>query len=381
MWPPSGPLVSTPEDISQYITDTRTVLSKKLFATKDFEEFWRVLESVKVFSIYVIKVVSLQTDPGNPDDIFRLWELIMSAAMSQFNRPDWIMDRTHDYLVNLVLWTREFDVQCRVVNPPTLFSNVAPPLYPNWDAYGFGYRMRRFIEYGMSNQRISSHLEGQKLRCLAAFSAKCFAHGLCPIDLGMAAMMNLKLALERLELNMPQSAVNITTTQKMLLPSALAWIQHSQHRMLSLSMDCTFSTGAGAEIFESYSPDIGLAKTTKTVDGFADLPPGFNVARWIHWRQVVYILAQNPDPDIAIQGRKAWIHMINCGREMGYDVPGEEFYFGMIQKSMEEARRATKPDSVWVKSMSDINADFYWAGIDQILLYLRGPPKTRRGID
>jgi hypothetical protein len=59
------------------------------------------------------------------------------------------------------------------------------------------------------------------------------------------------------------------------------------------------------------------------------------------WRQTLQVLSLNPNPDSAKEAKNGFLHMVTCGRDLGYDVEGEEKFMANLKKAMKDAREAS----------------------------------------
>lgn len=263
------------------------------------------LVSIRSFAVLLIPASS-RHPPAESEAILKglgvLWHMfIQTAQIIDFD------DTLQDRLVTLLLWTKEFDLHCRTLYPPT------EPALPTWESCGFVENVQTAWK-----QLLASGTPSQ-LRNLAAFSAKSLAVGICPDTLGLTALAYLCEALET-------DDETKTTTQ---LPAAVVWIEHCRDKLLVFSITGRF-IDAQAEVVHFAELGVLARRADVTL-------PGCSMERWLFWRRRLQQLSRHADPAVAKEARKGFMSMVTCGRLLDYDVPGEAKFEERVQVAMTEA--------------------------------------------
>lgn len=129
-----------------------------------------------------------------------------------------------------------------------------------------------------------------------------------------------------------------------LPPACVAWFQYCSHKLLTLSVNNHASD-------PRYSDPGALARDANISS------PGFSGARWLFWRPRFKQRSRCADAPVTREGKRGFGWMINRGREMGYDIPGEANYAAKVQKALtDEWKRSGKK---WV-STDEIVIDLDW---------------------
>ena len=216
-------------------------------------------------------------------------------------------------LITLLLWMKNF-----VELHKSLHMDKASPV--KWESYGFSQALQTawedLVQAGSTSQQCS----------LAAFSSKILASGICLTPTALTALWYLREALEH------EDEKSLS-----LLPAAVIWVENAQHALL------TFSIWGELPPEHSGSPSYvpGALAQARGVH-----KPGFTVERFLFWRKRFQELAQHENPAIASDAKKGFMSMINCGRDLDYDVPGEALFAERLQAAMEQALIESGKESV-----------------------------------
>ena len=125
------------------------------------------------------------------------------------------------------------------------------------------------------------------------------------------------------------------------------WFEYASQRLLTLSVDNEEVAGVHVE--------LGAAGELVMKAGVGSR--ALSLERWLFWRQRFKETAEREDEDWRKEGRRGSGHVINCGIEMGHDVPGEKMYSEQVQKAlMDELKRSGKN----FMSDQDLDLDLDW---------------------
>ncbi|KAI8711834.1 hypothetical protein NCS52_01447900 [Fusarium sp. LHS14.1] len=267
---------------------------------KDKQE---LLTSIQSFAFQFLKDASnhaLARNDQVDQGLEVLWQMFIE--MAKVLEKD---DPFHDKLVLLLLWTKEFDQLHKDLH-------LSDSVKESWESYGFGNSLQKSWE-----QTLSSGTSSQ-LCNLAAFSTKALSAGAYQDSLALTALWYLR---ETLETGNEGVAAN-------LLPAAVIWVDQCRHRFLTLSiLDHSHEAHRMSEL--SACGALAQAKGVKR--------SGFSLKRWLFWRERFQHLSHNKDSAIAKEAKTGFMAMINCGRDLGYEVQGEARFAGRLQKAMWEA--------------------------------------------
>lgn len=283
------------------------------------------LISIKSFAVLLIRAGS-RRPPAESEAILKglglLWHMFLQTA--QIIDAD---DALQDRLVNLLLWTKEFDFHCRTLNPPT------EPALTSWESYGFVESLQT------AWKQLLARGSPSQLCNLAAFSAKSLAVGVYPDRLGITALSYLCQALE----------TDDETIAGTRIPAAIVWIEHCRDKLLVFSVTGRFN-----------DPQHGMAHLVEPglLARRADITlPGYSLERWLFWRRRLQHLSRHSDPIVAKEARRGFVSMATCGRDLGYDVPGEAIFEERMLKAAGEALAASGKTSLDLED-SDIDVDW-----------------------
>lgn len=178
---------------------------------------------------------------------------------------------------------------------------------------------------------------------LTAFTARVTALGVRDPELSVCAVWLLRAALET-----PRPLTRADAGDEVPLaelpPACVAWFQYCSHKLLTLSVNNHASD-------PRYSNPGALARDANISS------PGFSGARWLFWRPRFKQRSRCADAPVARESKRGFGWMINRGREMGYDIPGEANYAAKVQKALtDEWKRSGKK---WV-STDEIVIDLDW---------------------
>ncbi|RSL82814.1 hypothetical protein CEP51_004924 [Fusarium floridanum] len=223
-------------------------------------------------------------------------------------------DPFHDNLVLLLLWTREFDKLHKDLHSHDSVKTT-------WKSYGFADSLQESWEHAVSSGTSS------QLCNLAAFSSKTLSAGVCQDSLAVTALWYLREALE--------TSDEAVTAR--LLPAAVIWVDQCRHRLLTLSiLDHSYEAHPKTNVFAS-----GALAQTQGVNR-----PGFRLDRWLLWRRRFQQLSHSEDSSVAKEAKRGFMAMINCGRDLDYEVAGEARFAERLQKAMWEALVESGKESV-----------------------------------
>jgi len=150
---------------------------------------------------------------------------------------------------------------------------------------------------------------------LAAATGKCVAHGVGGADIVLSAIWLLKGLEEDRELSRP--IVDF-------VPACTALLKNCRHKILKL---CNSNDSE------------------------------FKMERWLCWRKRLQELSRSEDESVAKAAKEGFDIMINCGREMGYIVDGEEKYWAKVTGLLVDKLKRSGKESV---GLEDIVTDPAW---------------------
>ncbi|KAM0559803.1 hypothetical protein ACHAPJ_003750 [Fusarium lateritium] len=213
-----------------------------------------------------------------------LWQMFLKAGTAIDSSSPF-----QDRLVLLLLWTKQFDMFHKDIH------NVRGTA-KYWESYGFTESLQASWE-----QLVATGTTAQ-LCNLATFSAKVLSAGICQDQLCSTALWYLREAIE----------MNNEAKTTRPLPAAVIWMDLGSHTLLKYS-----------------SLDAGPLAQDEGVNS-----QGFSLNRWLFWRRHFQRLSHYADVSVSNIARKGFMAMINCGRDLDYDVPGEAVFAQKLQETM-----------------------------------------------
>ena len=281
------------------------------------------LTSIQSFSFHFIKDAS-RKPPAESESVQQglqvLWHMFLETAQV-FDKDSAFQEK----LVVLLLWTKEFDSLYKSLHP-TETATVS------WESYRFADSLQASWEQLLTTGNTSQQCN------LAAFSAKALAVGICPDSIGLTALWYLR---EALETDNEAKAIS-------LLPATVVWLQQCGDNLLAFSA----RNQSHDEKSKAHLVALGPLAQKADIDR-----PGFSMKRWLVWRRRLQQLSHNADPAVAKEARKGFMSMINCGRDLDYDVPGEAKFTEKLQAAMGDALAKSGKESV---SGDEIDIDVDW---------------------
>ncbi|KAF4454420.1 hypothetical protein F53441_3046 [Fusarium austroafricanum] len=224
-----------------------------------------------------------------------LWQKFLKASAA-IGSASLFQDR----LVLLLLWTKQFDQMNK-----GLYTGQSAT--KDWESFGFVESVQTFWE------RLVSNSTETELHGLATFSAKVLSAGVCQDKIAATCLCFMREALEISD----ERATR-------LLPGAVIWMEHCNHVLLKYCV-----LGKISQQSEQSSLSLGLLAEDSVID-----KTGFSIERWLFWRRRFQRLSHDPDSSIAKDAKKGFMAMINCGRDLDYEVPGEEAFTKKLQATM-----------------------------------------------
>ncbi|RTE84967.1 hypothetical protein BHE90_000428 [Fusarium euwallaceae] len=283
------------EVMEGFLTDLHDVSS-----TKDKQE---LLTSIQSFAFQFLKDASgkeaTRSEEAN-QGLQVLWRMLIETA--KVLEKD---DPFHDKLILLLLWTKEFDKLHKDLHSYDSAKTT-------WESYGFADSLQDSWEHTVSTGPPS------QLCNLATFSSKALSVGICQDYLAVTTLWYMREALE--------TSDEAVTAR--LLPVAVIWVDQCRHRLLTLSiLDHSYEAHPKDSVFAS-----GALAQTQGVN-----QPGFSLDRWLLWRRRFQQLSHSEDSSVAKEAKRGFMAMINCGRDLDYEIPGEARFAERLQKAMWEA--------------------------------------------
>ncbi|KAH7129809.1 hypothetical protein B0J13DRAFT_563381 [Dactylonectria estremocensis] len=285
------------------------------------EEKRSELDSIISFIILFIKDGSTQPPSESVQQKLDLiWHMVIEMAKALDKD-----DPFQEHLITLIIWTKELDSLHRALH-------MTEPTAAAWESYGFVNSLHASWEQLLSTGDLSQQCS------LASFSAKALALGIYGDSVGPTALWCLREALE----------TDDQAKTAALLPVTVAWISHCRHKLLTFSATkrlCEEQSKAQLQTPALLARKSGINE------------PGFSMERWLFWRRRLQELSHSSDSEVAEEAKKGFIIMINTGRELSFDAPGEVRFSERLQAAMFEELKRTGKDSV---DSDDINIDVDW---------------------
>ena len=297
-------------------------------------------------------------------DMHDLWHVFIQAA-----RTTQADDPAQDRLVAQVLFARSLGTLRRTTTTGTEKEEAIT---------SDGARIWTDLPYLVTDLREawlnSSNLSPAHRHNLAAFTARLTALGICDADLSVCALWLLRTALETPRPLSPAEADSDPSKELLsiidLLPACITWFQHSNHKLLTLSVQNHVPTAPIPD--PDPDPGLPLPEPGPLAQNAGISQPGFSVPRWLFWRRRFKELSRSTCADVtynnnnnkavaetvAEQGKRGFNYMIQPGRELGYDVPGEAEYAAKVAQALtEELKRSGKA----CVTSDEVVVDLDWA--------------------
>lgn len=296
-----------------------------------------ILLSLRSYSFHFINGASKKppTKPDSPaqhieavrEGVSVLWHMFIETA-KVFDHDDAFQEK----LIQSLLWTKEYDALRRAFH-----RDETDEL--DWDAYGFAESLQAAWEPLLTGD---DPVEQKQDRLnLAAFSAKLMSVGVCGDLIVSTALWYLRQTLE-----MDHDEERTIS----LLPASMAWVDHTRHKPLALSITSSEPPQEEGEI-----PALAAPGSLAQNNGVAD--PGFSLQRWLFWRRRFQELSHSANPEVAKKAKEGFMRMVHCGYDMEYDVPGEARFMERLQTAMGEELIRSGKESV---EGDDINIKVDW---------------------
>ncbi|KAE9374594.1 hypothetical protein N431DRAFT_438033 [Stipitochalara longipes BDJ] len=273
-------------------------------STKDF------LVIIKSFMIAVNGEFSQHHDPIAfiEADLHHIWYMVIEVA--KITQPE---DTTHDGLVLLLLYFMNLGTLTRMIEDIEEKAVIGDGRRLWTDLPLFGADL-------LAGWRGSGSIPIKQRVNLAVFTGKCVAHGVGGDDIVLSALWLLKEALE----GDGEHSVPIAK----MLPACTALLQNCCHKLLILC------------IGKDQRPASELS-----------------MERWLSWRKRFQELSQSQDEILLREAKSGFDSMINCGREMGFEIEGEKRYWTKVMGLLEEELIRSGKESI---GLEDIVTDPDW---------------------
>jgi len=269
-------------------------------STKDF------LVTIESFMISINDSFLKRHDPLDfiEADLHYIWHMAIEVA--KITDPG---DTTHNSLVLLLLYFKELGTLRQVVDgvEQEAVMNNGERL---WTDLPF------FASDLLAVWKQSVGMIAKQRTNLAAFTGKCVAHGVGGANNVLSTSWLLKGLEEDRELD-------ILVVE--LVHACTALLQNCYHKLLKL---CNSNDSQ------------------------------FSMVRWLSWRKRLQELSRSEDKNVAEEAKRGFDIMINCGREMGYIVEGEEKYWAKVTGLLVDELKRSGKESV---GLEDIVTDPAWA--------------------
>lgn len=199
----------------------------------------------------------------------------------------------------------------------------------------------------------STGLTSRERESLAVLTAKICVVGVCPAELNHCALWLFKQTLEVqrpfTDVSSPGEDVspNTTPTGADLLPACLAWLRYNKTTLAKLTVANVCPV-----------PSVPTTPGDLAVHGNVT-QDGFNVTRWLFWRQRFKELYHCGGEALAHMVRACFEEAISAGLHLGINIPGEQVYLDRLFNALDEElkRRGFKG----CVRPEDIEIDMNWA--------------------
>lgn len=293
-------------------------------STKDF------LITIKSFMIALNGSFSQHHNPIDfvEADLHHIWYMVIEVA--RISEPD---DTTHDSLVILLSYFRELGTLRRAIEGVEEDAVVSGGrVWSDLPFFGSDLLAAWEQSKGMSPKQRAN---------LAMFTGKCVALVVGDGDVLLSALGLLDKALEK-----PQKPTGSKEDDGVpiveLLPACTALFRECGHKLLTLCIS---------------NQKIGDNDMPLSSSGQGATHKSFSIERWLSWRKRLQDLSQSKDEVLAKEAKCGFDTMINCGREMGYDVQGEEKYWAKVMDLLADELKRSGKESV---GLEDIVTDPSW---------------------
>ncbi|EFR02150.1 hypothetical protein MGYG_05152 [Nannizzia gypsea CBS 118893] len=195
---------------------------------------------------------------------------------------------------------------------------------------------------------------------LAVWAAKLCATCICPEDLSRCALWLFKQALEtdRPVTKDGQDGKACPTVHD-LLPACLAWLKHSNSKLVRLSYEnyrAARASEGGISSEENNDSSITLPGDLAVQAGVTQ--PGFSIDRWLFWRQRFKDLYRSGVPSVVKLARSCFEVAIFSGMDVGLDIPGERVYLSRLFEALD--REVETREFKECVGAEDIDIDMDW---------------------
>ncbi|EFE41495.1 hypothetical protein TRV_03758 [Trichophyton verrucosum HKI 0517] len=174
---------------------------------------------------------------------------------------------------------------------------------------------------------------------VAVWTAKLCATGICPKDLSRCALWLFKQALEtdRPVAEDDGQDDKARPTIHDLLPACLAWLEHSNSKLVKLSQEnytATYASGGGINSEEDNDNSMTVPGDLAVQAGITQ--PGFSIERWLFWRQRFKDLYRSGVPPVVKLARSCFEAAIFSGMDTGLEIPGEKVYLSRLFEALDK---------------------------------------------
>ncbi|EGD96095.1 hypothetical protein TESG_03554 [Trichophyton tonsurans CBS 112818] len=173
---------------------------------------------------------------------------------------------------------------------------------------------------------------------VAAWTAKLCATGICPKDLSRCALWLFKQALETdRPVTEDGQDDKARPTVHDLLPACLAWLKHSNSKLIKLSQENYMATqSSGGGINNEEDNDNSMTVPGDLAVQASVTQPGFSVERWLFWRQRFKDLYRSGVPPVVKLARSCFEAAIFSGMDIGLQIPGERVYLSRLFEALDK---------------------------------------------
>ncbi|KAM5442977.1 hypothetical protein MferCBS31731_001850 [Microsporum ferrugineum] len=289
------------------------------------------------------------------EQLHDLWDELIHAAK--------IMPATSselDRLVTLVAETRALGIfaQNKADRDAALVSG---PAAPERDEVTLPNGQQLWIDLPYLAQEVTGSWTADSMgftpaerESVAVWTAKLCATGICSEDLSRCALWLFKQTLETdRPLTEEEQGNKARPTIHDLLPACLAWLKHSNTKLVKLSQEnYTTTCSSGGNTNDGIITPGDLAVKAGVTQ------PGFTIKRWLFWRQRFKDLYRSAVPPVVKLARSCFDAAIFSGMDVGLTVPGERAYLSRLFEALDKEVEAREFKECI--DANDIDIDMDW---------------------
>lgn len=194
---------------------------------------------------------------------------------------------------------------------------------------------------------------------VAVWTAKLCATDICPEDLSCCALWLFKQALETdRPVTEDGQDDKARPTVHDLLSACLAWLKHSNSKLVKLSQENYTATRAPGSCIGKEDIDNSMTLPGDLAVQAGVTKPGFSIDRWLFWRQRFKDLYRSGVPPVVKLARSCFEVTIFSGMDVGLNIPGERVYLSRLFEAVDKEIEAREFKEC--VGAEDIDIDMDW---------------------